>query len=93
MSYQIEAAAATQTTAFANTVATGKSNPTYCGANTFSFSPTKTFLSASGNIISVSTSNPADAVTSTIIVTVSLVDYPQVPSISKTFTITITCVV
>ena len=94
MSYQIAAAqAATQTTPFLNTVATGQSNPTYCGANTFAFSPAKTFLSVSGNIISVSTSDPADVNTYSITVTVSLTDYPSIPSISKTFTITITCVV
>ena len=94
MSYQIAAAqAATQTTPFLNTVATGQSNPTYCGANTFSFSPAKTFLSVSGNIISVSTSDPADVNTYSITVTVSLTDYPSVASISKTFTITNDCAV
>jgi hypothetical protein len=93
MTYQIAATAVTQSTPFPNTTAISKGNPTYCGANTFSFSPTKTFLTASGNTLSVSTSNPADVGTYSINVTVSLADYPLVPSISKTFTITITCVV
>ena len=95
LNYQIAEAAVTQTTPFPNTIATAKSNPTYCGANTFSFSPTKTWLTVSGNTISVSTSTAADVGTFNIIVTVSLADYPPpaVASISKTFTITISCVV
>ena len=95
LNYQIAEAAVTQTTPFPNTIATAKSNQTYCGANTFSFSPTKTWLTVSGNTISVSTSTAADVGTFNIIVTVSLADYPPpaVASISKTFTITISCVV
>ena len=95
MTYQIAATAVTQTTPFPNTIATAESNPTFCGANTFSFSPTKTWLTVSGNTISVSTSTVADVGTFSITVTVSLVNYPPpaVASISKTFTITITCVV
>ena len=69
MSYQISAAA-TQATPFLNTVATAKLNPTYCGANIFSFSPTKTFLMSSGNSFSVFTSNPADVGNHIIDVTV-----------------------
>jgi hypothetical protein len=94
MNYQIGATAATQTTPFPNLVATTHSNTNFCGANSFSFSPQKNFLTASGNIISVFTSIPADiGIHNNIIVTVSLADYPLVPSISRTFTVTITCVV
>ena len=82
MTYQIAATAVTQTTPFPNTIATAKSNPTYCGANTFSFTPTKTWLTVSGNTISVSTSTVADVGTFSITVTVSLTDYPAVASIS-----------
>ena len=76
MTYQIATTAVIQTTPFPNTVATAQSNPTLCGANTFSFSPAKTWLTVSGNTISVSTSTVADVGTFTIIVTVSLTDYP-----------------
>ena len=95
MTYQIAATEVTQTTPFPNTVASNQSNPTYCGANTFSFSPTKTWLTVSGNTISVSTSTVADVGTFSITVTVSLTDYPPptVASISQMFTITISCVV
>ena len=95
MTYQIAATAVTQTTPFPNTVATAQSNPTFCGAKTFSFSPTKTWLTVLGNTISVSTSTVADVGLYTINVTVSLASYPPpaVASISKTFTITISCVV
>jgi hypothetical protein len=89
MTYMIRATAATQTISFPNTIATAKLNPTYCGANSFLFSPTKTFLSVSGNTISVSTSNSADVGTHIITLTVSLADYPSVTSISRTFTITV----
>ena len=95
MPYQIAATAATQSTPFLNTVATARSTPTYCGAINFSFSPTKTWLTVSGNTISVSTSTVADVGTFSITVAVSLTDYPPpaVASISQTFTITISCVV
>ena len=82
MTYQIGAIAVTQTTPFPNTAATAASNPIYCGVNTFSFSPTKTWLTVSGNTISVSTSTVADVGTFSITVTVSLTDYPAVASIS-----------
>ena len=95
MTYQIAATVVTQTTPFPNTVATSQSNSIFCGANTFSFSPTKTWLTVSGNTISVTTSTVADVGTFSINVTVSLADYPPpgVASISRTFTITISCVV
>ena len=95
MTYQIAAAAVTQTTPFPNTIPTAQSNPNFCGVNTFSFSPTKTWLTVSGNTISVATSTVADVGTFSITVTVSLTDYPPptVASISKTFTIVISCVV
>ena len=91
MTYQIAATAVTRLIPFTNTVATAKSNATFCGANIFSFSLTKTWLTFSGNTISVSTSDLADAGTYTLTVTVSLADYPPpVPaSLSKTFTISI----
>ena len=89
MTYVIGTTAATQTTSFPNTIATSLLNPTYCGANSFLFSPTKTFLSISGNTISVFSSSSADVGIHSITVTVSLADYPSVSSISKTFTITV----
>ena len=91
MTYQIASTAVTQTIPFPNTVATAQSNPTFCGANIFSFSLTKTWLTFSGNTISVFTSDLADAGTYTLTVTVSLADYPPpaVASLSKTFTISI----
>ena len=70
MYYQIAATAATQTTPFLNSAANIQGTATFCGANTFSFSPTKTWLTVSGNTISVSTSNVADVGTYPITVTV-----------------------
>ncbi len=93
MNYQITGTAATQITPFANTVATAQSNPTYCGANSFSFSPLNTFLTVIGNTISLYTNDSTNVGTYNINVTVSLIDYPTVPSISKSFTITINCAV
>jgi uncharacterized protein YccT (UPF0319 family) len=94
MDYQIASATITQTTPFPNSVAIAQSNPAYCGANLFSFSPILTFLTGSGNTISVSSSNLTDiGVHTNITVTVSLADYPSVSSISSTFTVTISCVV
>jgi hypothetical protein len=44
MTYRIGEIETTQITPFPNTIATGYNNPDYCGANTFSFSPQKAFL-------------------------------------------------
>ena len=82
MPYQIAATAATQTTPFPNTLATAQSNPTYCGANTFSFYPSKTWLTVSGNTISVFTSTVTDVGNYKITVSVSLASYDTVTSIS-----------
>ena len=82
MTYQIAATAITQTTPFPNTAATAASNPTYCGANTFSFSPSKTWLTVSGNTISVFTSTVTDVGNYKITVSVSLASYDTVTSIS-----------
>ena len=83
MTYQLAATAAIYTTPpFPNTIATAQSDPTYCGANTFSFSPSKTWLTVSGNTISVFTSTVTDVGNYKITVSVSLASYDTVTSIS-----------
>ncbi len=73
VTYQLAAPMSSQTTPFPNTVAQSKNDPNYCGAKTFSFPPSKTFVTGSDNIISVFTTNPADiGAHNNIIVTVSL---------------------
>ena len=93
MSYVLAASAATETNPFPNSRATSAANSNYCGANTYIFSPTKTFLTVSGSSISVSTSNLVDVGVHVVAVTVSLTNYPSVPSITQNFTITISCTV
>ncbi len=63
----------------------------YCGPRNYSFTVTKTFLSISGDTLSVQTDNEGDIDSHTIEITVSLTDYPLIPSITKSFVVTITC--
>ena len=93
MSYVLTATAVTESNPFPNSIATSNGNPTYCGANTYTFVPTKTFLTVSGSTISVLTSNVADTGVHIVAVTVSLTNNPGVTSITQNLTITITCVV
>ena len=93
MNYVLTAATYTVSNPFPNSVATNRGNPNYCGANTYTFVPTKTFLTVSGSTISVETSNVADNGLHNVAVTVSLTNYPGVPSITQNLAITIMCVV
>lgn len=91
MNYALTSAAVTESNPFPNSRATTVGNANYCGANTYTFAPTKTFLSVSGSSISVETSNFADIGVYTVAVTV--LNYSGVPSITKNLTITISCFV
>ena len=69
---------------------------TYCGARTYSFSPAQTWLSISGNTITVASTSPADysATAYSITMTTSLPAYSQVATTSVVFTVMINnCVV
>ena len=91
MTYQIAAIASTQTTPFPNTVAAAKSESTFCGANTFLFSPKKTFLRALDNKIEVYTAYVDDVGVYNVDLQVFLTSYSGYASITKNFNVTIQC--
>jgi hypothetical protein len=63
---------------FNDTVALGRSDPTYCGARSYSLSTEYGFLSISGTTLTLSTDNIGDAKTYNLNITVGLVDYSNV---------------
>ena len=93
MTIQIAQAANTQDVTFSDSIATSHSNLAYCGARTYTLSPTKLFLTISGTTMTLSTSSPSDVGTYSFTLTIGLIDFPAIPTISKTFTLDITCTV
>ena len=65
---------------------------TYCGPMTYSLTPTSGFLSISGTTISLATTNVADVGPHSMVLTVAMANYPAM-TLTKSFTVTITCVV
>ena len=54
MSYKVSLAAVTQDISFTDTIATSHAGqPAYCGARTYTLSPTHTFLTISGSTMSL----------------------------------------
>ena len=79
---------------FVDTTANFFSQPAYCGARIYSFSPTlPSFLTMNNStgILSLATSNTAYIGTYTYTMTESMASYPLVTPIVQTFTVTITC--
>ena len=96
MANTVSTAAVTQDVSFADSKATLHSNPTFCGARTYTFSSPLsplTFLILSGTTLSLSTTLPGDIGLYPVDMTVSLTDYSGVPVLTKRFQVTITCVV
>lgn len=80
-----------QTLSFPNSIATGHSNPTYCGSRIYTLSPTYSFLTIASDVLTLSTSTVADSGTyNPVTLQVSLQDYPSIV-LTKTFTATISC--
>ena len=94
MTIEVGAATVTQSLLFPNTVATANSNASYCGPNSYVFTPsldTLDFLSFAGTTLT-GTSNDFSHVSSTLItVTVSLANYPTVSPLSRSFTVDVIC--
>jgi len=84
---------------FADTLANALNNPEFCGGSvkrTFTWTPAQpSFLSidASKTVLTLYADDPAYASVTpySFTVEISLTDYPTVPSIFKTFKVTITC--
>ena len=96
MANTVSTAAVTQDVSFADSKATLHSNPTFCGARTYTFSSPLsplTFLILSGTTLSLSTTLPGDIGLYPVDMTVSLTDYSGVPVLTKRFQVIITCIV
>ena len=83
---KVTQAAVTQDITFADTIAAGHGNASYCGPRTYTLSPSINVLTISGSTMTLASTSPADVATSQITLTVKLVDYPMVTELSKTFT-------
>jgi hypothetical protein len=94
MTITVGASATTQSVPFPNSIATTRGNAAYCGANSFIFVPSLNFLTVTGgNTLNGVTSSVDDVSVNSVTVSVSLIDYPGVPSITKTFTVTVICTI
>ena len=83
MSTKVSQTAATQDISFADLIGTAHGDPNYCGAKIYTISPSLSFLTLSGTILTLSTTNVADVNVYNVVLTVSLSSYPGVVSISK----------
>ena len=91
MSTKVSQTAATQDISFADLIGTNHANPSYCGARTYSLSPTHSFLTISGTILTFSTTNVADVNMYSVNITVFLASFPAIPALTKTFTVEVIC--
>ena len=91
MTNKVSLAPVIQDISFLDSIATGLSIPAHCGARNYSLLPTHSFLTISGTTMSLATSTVADVGEYPINLTVSLTNYTDVASITKSFTVTITC--
>ena len=91
ISNKVSLAAVTQDVSFLDSIATSHSNPTYCGARTYSLSPLLTFLTISGSTMSLSTNTVSDRGDYNVEMRVSLTNYSGVLSLTKNLVVTITC--
>jgi len=96
MSHTIAGTASTQVPSPMNSVANARLNPSYCGPYTYTFWESYPWLSIQGGTtIQVLSSDPAAVIGSpfTIHLVMALTNFPTVATVTKTFTVTLTCVV
>lgn len=83
--------AVSQNVFFTDTVSSGHGNNAYCGLRNYVLSPALSFMSIIGDSLSVQTNNPADINSYVVTITATLVEYPTIPAISRTFNVQINC--
>jgi hypothetical protein len=91
MSTKVSQTAATQDIFFADSIGTIHGDQTYCGARTFTISPSLNFLTLSGTTLTLSTTNLANVGLKTITLTVALANFSMIPMLTKTFTVEVIC--
>ena len=84
----------TQDATFSDSITTTRGVANYCGTRTYSFTPSKTFLTIiNGSTLQVSSNIVSDVGIYSISMEVKLSDFPSIAGITKTFTVTVTCTV
>ena len=91
MNNKVGLAAVTQDVSFLDSIATSHADSTYCGARTYTLSPTHGFLTISGSTMSLSTASVNDVGTYNVALTIALTSYSGVTSVVKNFVVTIAC--
>jgi membrane-bound inhibitor of C-type lysozyme len=75
----VSGAADTQNIFFDNSIATSHGNSNYCGGLTYTMSPSYSFLTISGNTLTLSTTNPNDTGGPyTVTLTIALQNFPSI---------------
>ena len=87
MSTKISQSAATQDISFVDLIGTSLGDSAYCGAKTYTISPSLSFLTLSETTLTLSTTNVADVCNKTITLTVALAEFGLIPVLTKTFTV------
>lgn len=91
MTYGVTAPAGTQNIFFADAISTGHANDNYCGLRTYTLSPVLAFMSITGDVLSIETSNEAYIGPYVVTLTTQITDYPIITPVTKTFNVYITC--
>ena len=85
MSTKVSQTATSKEISFDDLIGTSHTDPTYCGARTYSLSPNYSFLTISGTTLTLSTTNVADVNVYDVELTVSLASFSGIASIKTTF--------
>ena len=83
MSTKISQSAATQDISFVDLIGTSLGDSAYCGAKTYTISPSLSFLTLLGTTLTLYTTNVADVGVHSVNLTVSLANFPGVTPITK----------
>jgi hypothetical protein len=81
----------TQSVSFDDSVAVSQGTATFCGTRSYSMTPSYSFLAISGTTLTLSTNAVTDAGPYNLDLTVGLVSYPAVATITVPLTVTISC--
>jgi hypothetical protein len=76
---------------FDDAIGTVHTNQAYCGPRSFLLTPRPDFASISGNILTISPTFVSDAKTHDVTLKVGLINYPEIPTIQKSFKIIVKC--
>lgn len=76
---------------FEDSIGVNQGDPNFCGSRTYTLSPAHLFLTKSGDTLTLTSVDPAQAGIYQVTLTIELVDYPTVPALTKTFEAAVYC--